>query len=287
MDWALAAARFAHFVSLMSLFGALVYATVLSPAALAPKLAPYLSNTAAPLAALALASALGWAALVARAMLGGELDLDGFVSVLTGTSFGAVWLVRLPVLAALLALTLLAGRRWRSLAVAAGLSLASLALVGHAVMQTGALGVLHRANHATHLLLTGGWLGGLPPFLISLSAYARNSHRAEALAAMMRFSRVGHYAVAGIFLTGALDVALTTRSLPWPPSSPYRIGLDSKITVFAVMTALALFNRYALAPRIGRSAGARHALAAGAAAEIALAACAVALVSVFATLDPA
>jgi putative copper resistance protein D len=287
MDWALAAARFAHFFSLMSLFGALAYASALSPLGLAPELAPNLRKTSAPLAALALASALVWAALVARAMLGGTLDLDGLFSVLAETSFGAVWLVRLALLAGLLALALFAGRRWRTLTVAAGLSLASLALVGHAVMQTGALGLLHRANHATHLLLTGGWLGALPLFLVSLRAYAQNSHRAEALSAMMRFSRVGHYAVAGIFLTGALDVALTTHALPWPPSTPYRLGLDSKILVFAAMTALALFNRYGLAPRMGRSAWAKHALAAGAAAEIALAAGAVALVSVFATLDPA
>ena len=287
MDWALAAARFAHFVSLMSLFGALVYASALSPLGLAPKLTPYLRKTSAPLAALALASALAWGLLVTRAMLGGELDLDGLASVLTETSFGVVWVVRLPLLTALLALALFAGQRWRTLAVAAGLSLASLALVGHAVMQSGAPGLLHRANHAVHLLLTGGWLGALPPFLVSLRAYALNSHRSEALSAMMRFSRVGHYAVAGIFLTGALDVALTTQAVPWPPSTPYRLGLDSKILVFAAMTALALFNRYALAPRIARSAWARHGLAAGAAAEIALAACAVALVSVFATLDPA
>ena len=286
MDVALAAARFAHFVSLMSLFGALVYATALSPLGLAPELAPYLRKTAAPLASLALASALAWGLLVARAMLEGTLDLDGFASVLTDTSFGVVWLVRLPLLAALLALALFAGRRWRTLAVVAGMSLASLALVGHAVMQTGAWGVLHRANHGAHLFLTGGWLGALPLFLVSLRAYAGNSHRTEALSAMMRFSRVGHYAVAGIFLTGAVDVALTTHALPWPPSTPYRLGLDSKILVFAAMTALALFNRYALAPKMGRSAWARHALAAGAAAEIALAACAVALVSVFATLDP-
>ncbi len=52
------------------------------------------------------------------------------------------------------------------------------------------------------------------------------------------------------------------------------------------MTALALVNRYVLAPRLGRSAGARAALAAGAVAETALAALAVALVSAFATLDP-
>jgi putative copper resistance protein D len=286
MDTALIAARFVHFASLMSLFGALVYTSALSPAALAPALDPYLRRVAAPLAALALASALAWGALVARSMLDGEWDLDGFLSVFTDTSFGHVWLVRLPLLAALLGLTLFADARWRAPAIAAGAALASLALVGHAAMQTGATGVLHRLNHAAHLLLTGGWFGGLPPFLLSLGAFARDSHRAEALAAMRRFSRVGHYVVAAIFLTGALDVALTTHAVPWPPDTPYRLGLDSKILVVAAMTGLALVNRYGLAPRIGRSGRARAALAAGAVAETALAAAAVALVSAFATLDP-
>jgi putative copper resistance protein D len=287
MDAALVVARFAHFVSLMSLFGAFAYACALSPPGLAPELDPYLRKAAPPLAALALASALVWVALVARAMLEGALDLDGFVSVVAETSFGHVWLARLPVLAALLGLALFARGRRRTLAVVAAAALASLALVGHAVMQTGAIGVLHRANHGVHLLLTGGWLGSLPPFLLSLAAFGRSSHRAEALAAMMRFSRVGHYAVAGIFLSGALDVALTTGAWPWPPVTPYRLGLDSKILVVAAMTALALANRYVLAPRIGRSSRARAALAAGAVAEIALAAVAIALVSAFATFDPA
>ena len=40
-------------------------------------------------------------------------------------------------------------------ALASAAVLASLGLVGHAAMQTGAEGVLHRANHAVHLLTTG------------------------------------------------------------------------------------------------------------------------------------
>jgi putative copper resistance protein D len=287
VDAALVVARFAHFVSLMSLFGALAYASALSPPGLAPALAPSLRKAAPALAALALASAIAWGLLVARAMLDGALDVDGVVSVFTQTAFGPIWLVRLALLAALLGLTLIPGRPWRTLTVAAGLALASLALVGHAAMQSGALGWLHRANHAVHLIVTGGWLGGLPPFVLSLRAFSCSAQRADALAAMRRFSTVGHFAVAVIFLSGATDVALTSRAWPWPPDTPYRLGLDGKILIFAVMTGLALGNRYLLAPRIGRSPSARAALAAGAVAETALAAAAVALVSAFATFDPA
>ncbi len=141
-------------------------------------------------------------------------------------------------------------------------------------------------SHAIHLLAVGGWLGGLPPFLVCLDRLMRSRERRDALAAMMRYSRVGHFAVAAVFVSGALDVAMTTGALPWPPDSPYRLGLDAKVLVFAAMTALALVNRYVLAPKIGRSAAAARALAAGAGAEIVLALAAIALVSAFATFDP-
>ena len=58
-------------------------------------------------------------------------------------------------------------------ALASGALLASLGLVGHAAMQTGAEGVLHRMNHAVHLLTAGAWLGGLIPFAMCLRAYER------------------------------------------------------------------------------------------------------------------
>ena len=53
----------------------------------------------------------------------------------------------------------------------AALQLASLGLVGHAAMQAGGFGALHRANDALHLLATGTWFGGLPMFALSLNAY--------------------------------------------------------------------------------------------------------------------
>jgi putative copper resistance protein D len=284
VDLALVIARFVHFAATMTFFGGCFFAAVLAPASLAPDLAPLLRRLAPALALLALASAVAWLAFVARDMADGDLDLDTLRTTLTDTSFGIVWQGRLALLALLTVAALRPDRRWRAPAALAGLCVASLGLVGHAAMQEGALGVAHRLNHAVHLLAVAGWLGGLPAFLVCLQRF-RQSRGRDALAAMMRYSRVGHFAVAAVFVSGALEIAMTTRALPWPPIGPYRLGLLAKILVYTVMVAAALVNRYALAPRIGRNALAAQALVAGAIAEIVLALSAIALVSAFATLD--
>lgn len=284
MDWPLVVARFVHFAATMTLFGAASFTAALAPASLAGDFAPLLRRIGAPLALLSLASALAWLILVAREMAGGDLDLAGLSAVLTDTAFGAVWRARLALLALLVFAALRPDPRWRFPALVAGLATASLGLVGHAAMQEGPLGVAHRLNDAVHLLATAGWLGGLPMFLASLALFANG--RRDALAAMRRFSRAGQYVVAAVFATGALNIALTSGAPPWPPDSGYRAGLLAKILAVGAMTALALVNRYALAPRIERSPRAAHAMAAAAAAEVALALVAVALVSGFATLAP-
>ena len=283
MDGALAGARFAHFAALMLAFGMALFAAALAPAPLGPELAVRQRGAVTALAALALASALAWFYLVARAMAGEDFDAGALQDVALSTAFGGVWIAHVALLIALLAL---ARARAGVVAGVAGLALASLALTGHADMQEGALGDLHRANDALHLVLTAGWLGGLAPFLFCLRLYAAAPERRDALAAMMRYSRAGHVAVPLVLLTGGLDAAMTTGLPPWRALTFYRVGVLVKLALFSAMTALALINRYRLAPQVGRRAGAARWLAAGAAGEIALALAALADVSVFATSDP-
>jgi putative copper resistance protein D len=285
MDLALVVARFVHFAAMLTLFGAAFFASVLAPASLGRDLEPLLRRLVLPLALLALASAVAWAVFVARAMADGDLDLSIVSDVLNGTAFGHVWRVRLALLAALVVAALRPGERWRPPALIGGLALASLGLVGHAAMQEGLLGAAHRLNHALHLLAVSAWLGGLPPFLVCLALFAQSRERRDALCAMVSYSRLGHFAVAAVFLSGALDTIMTTGA-PWPIAGPYRTTLAAKVLIFAAMTTLALINRYVLAPRIGRDRAAAAALAAGALAEIALGLTAIALVSALATFNP-
>ena len=287
MNVGLVLSRFVHFASTMTLFGAWLFVAALAPASLAAELSAPWRRIAAPLALLSLVSALAWLVFVAQDMAGDDFDFAALGEVATGTAFGKVWQARLVILALLCLAALRPDARGRAPAVLAGLAVATLGLVGHAAMQDGLYGAAHRLNHALHLLTTSAWLGGLAPFLACLTLCSGPERRRDALEAMMRYSRAGHFWVPLVFVTGAFDVAMTTHAVPWPPSSPYRVGLSSKASVFLVMTALALVNRYVFAVRARRAPAAARALRLGALAEILLGLSAVALVSVFATYDPA
>ena len=290
MEAALAVCRFAHLLAATTLFGASAYFRLLAPPALRAAQDGAARRLAAAAIVVAALSALLWLALEAAAMSGswaGLVDFETLSDVLANTAFGAVWRGRLLVALALLAAWAF-GRHGPSgfLLVASALLLASLGLVGHAAMQGGALGALHRLNHALHLLAAGAWLGGLPAFALSLAAYRDAALRREAVAAMRRFSDWGRFVVALVALTGAANVALTSGAPPLPPTTPYRALLDAKLALVAAMVTLALLNRCVLAPRLKPEGPALRALMATTLAEIVLGAAVVALVSVFGLLDP-
>ncbi len=282
--------RFAHFLSEMLVFGASAYLWLYAPVDLRSALSPRIKALAVAASLIALATACVWLSLEAASMAddpSAAIDPGTISAVLTDTAFGHAWIVHLALAAALVVAVFAWSDRWAAIAVLSGLTLASLGLVGHAAMQTGVEGVLHRANHAVHLLSAGAWIGGLVPFVLSLDACARNSLRRDAVTAMMRFSFCGHFVVAAIVATGIVNIALTSGHMPWPPTTPYRALLDIKIAVVAVMIGLAIVNRYALVPRLKASANALSALRAISLVNVALGTLVVALVSVFALLDPA
>jgi copper resistance protein D len=287
---ALAVCRFAHFMAAMLAFGASAYLWLYAPDNLRRALSPAVRRLTISASLVALVSAIVWLSLEAASMAddwSAATDPEMVATVLTDTSFGHAWIARLVLAAALVVAVFARRDHWRTIAILSALLLASLALVGHAAMQTGAVGLLHRANHALHLLTTGAWLGGLVAFVLCLREYADTERRREAVDAMMRFSFFGHFVVTAIVATGVVNIALTSGRAPWPPTTPYRALLDAKIAIVAVMIALAVFNRYGLVPRLNRKASALAVLRLTSAIEVGLGTIVVALVSVFALLDPA
>jgi putative copper resistance protein D len=288
---ALALCRFAHFMAAMLAFGASAYLWLYAPDNLRRALTPAIRRLTIGASLVALVSATVWLALEAASMAddwGAATSPETIATVLTHTSFGHTWIARLVLAAALVLASVFALRSdWATISILSALLLASLGLVGHAAMQTGAEGVLHRANHALHLLATGAWLGGLIPFLLCLREYTGDGLRREAVDAMTRFSFFGHFVVAAIIATGIANIALTSGHPLFPPTTPYRALLDAKIAIVAAMIALAVFNRYRLVPRLARKASALAALRLTSAIEVALGTVVVGLVSVFALLDPA
>jgi putative copper resistance protein D len=290
MEAALALCRFVHFAAAMTLFGATAFVVALAPPDLARALAPAARTVAAAAILIAALSALVWLALEAASMEGdwsALVDPESIGAVLTDTGFGAVWLWRLVLAAALVAaLALGRGDPTFALLLGSALLLASLGLVDHAAMQIGAVGALHRANDALHLLATAAWLGGLPMFALCLKACGDPSLSAAAVTAMRRFSFWGQFDVALVVLTGIVNVALTSGLGALSPTTPYRMLLVAKLVLVATMVALALVNRYVLAPRLAEHNSTRRALTRSCVAEVILGAAVVALVSLFGLLDP-
>jgi copper resistance protein D len=287
---ALALCRFAHFLAAMLTFGSSACLWLYAPHRLMVALSPAVRRLALAGSLVALATAVVWLALESASFaddIGAAVDPAAIGAVITDTAFGHAWAAHLVLAAALVAVVIFGPRgEWAATAVASGALLASLGLVGHAVMQTGVEGVLHRLNHAVHLLTAGAWIGGLIAFVMCLDAYSRNCLRGEAVAAMMRFSFAGHFVVAAIVATGIVNILMTSGRPPIPPDTPYRALLDVKIVVVAVMIAVAIVNRYALVPRLKASANALAAMRALSLINVALGTLVVALVSVFALLDP-
>lgn len=222
----------------------------------------------------------GWSAIA---------DWGTTKAVLFETSVGGAWQAQ-AALALLLAATLALPARWQAggTAIASGLLLASLALTGHAAMQEGRLGVLHRLNDAVHVLAGGAWLGSLLPLLLVLETIDTPLHHAEAALALQRFSTAGHAAVAAVVGTGVANTLLVLGRWPTDLSSPYQALLATKIGLVFVMTTLALANRYIVVPRMKRDPiTSAKALRVATMVEIALGFGIVGLVGVFGLLEPA
>jgi putative copper resistance protein D len=288
---ALVICRFAHFMSAMLILGASAYLWLYTPEKLRRALSPVLWRLSLIASVVVLATAIIWLSLESASMAddrSAAYDPGVIGGVLTDTAFGHAWAAHLMLAAALIAVIGFGPRgRWATVTIVSAALLASLGLVGHAAMQTGAEGVAHRANHAVHLLTTSMWIGGLVPFAMCLDTYRYDDLRQDAVSAMTDFSFWGQLVVAAIVLTGAVNIALTSGRPPVPPTTPYRAMLAAKIVLVAMMISLAVFNRYILAPKLKPGAPALAVLRATSAAEVLLGSVVVALVSAFALLDPA
>lgn len=288
---ALALCRLCFYAGTIATYGAGAFCACLAPRQLGRRLAAALVGPGIAAALLTLGSSIAWLPLEAATIVGswpGALDGATISVLLLDTAIGTVWLVRLA-LAAMLAASL----PWRSAypvrAALAALLLASLALGGHAAMDSGTpRGAIHLVNHAVHLLAGGFWLGTLLMLPACLARLRDPADGKEAAAALRRFSRAGHVAVALVIASGVINTALVLGRWPLDPGSPYQTLLAAKILLVAGMTGLALINRYVFVP--GMRNGPDRAIAAiraGTYAELALGAGALALVAVFGLLDPA
>ena len=289
MTAALAICRFAHYGAVMLLLGTSAFLWALVPPPLARDMNVWMRPLRLAAPALLVTSG-AWLALEAGGMGEGwrdVIDPATWSAVLFDTAFGHVWIVETSLALVLNVILLRSGRIASGMVVlVSGLLAATLGLVGHAAMREGAAGLLSRITMAVHLLAGAAWLGALPPLLAILRRLDEPDRRRDAVTALRRFSITGHGAVALVIATGVVNTALTLGRWPVDPASPYQALLDIKIALVALMTALAIINRYALVPKLRDGPAALAALKRNTRGEIALGGLVLALVSLFGLLDP-
>ena len=272
--------RFLHFMVVLLMFGACVFRPWLLGTSPRPALDRQLSRITTLLAWLALGSGVSWLLLISASMAGSELaalDLATVQLVLGKTFFGKVWSLHL-MLSGLLVLSLLTPWHHVRLLLSA-LLLATLAPVGHGAMLSGLSGQLLILNQMVHLLCVGAWLGGLLLLVLILRQAAL--YPLEKI--LQRFSGVGYLLVAGLLVTGLINIrVLTGQFWPTPLFSGFALILLIKVLLVAGMLGLALLNRLRInncQQRVGQ-------LQASVKLEWLLGVAAVAAVSLLGTLPP-
>jgi copper resistance protein D len=279
MEDLLIAARAVHFASAIAMAGVfaflcLVAGPALRQAAIDPAAAPGLRRKFAWLGwaslVLAIVSGAAWLAADSSSMSGEPLtdvlSQGIWLTVLTETRFGQVWLLR-AALAAMVGCCLAAQswqRNWASGAVAwLGLALAApllatLVWAGHGAATPGTPGDLHLAADILHLLAAAVWLGTLIPLALLL-AEARwiggAGWTAVARAATRRFTAVALASVAVLFAAGLVNTWFLAGTVPALLGTEYGHLLLAKIALFAAMVLVAAVNLFRLTPRLAERTG--------------------------------
>jgi putative copper resistance protein D len=242
MSEALVLCRFVHFIVVLMLFGAWLFRPLLLRDE-ALQVDRHLARLTRWLAVVALVSGIAWALLITASMAGSvaaAFDPDTVALVLGNTFFGQVWRWHLLINAALLALLL---TPWHSnMPLRLGLSallLATLAPVGHGAMLDGVSGQLLILNQIVHLTCVAAWLGGLLMLVMILRQPTEPMREV-----LRRFSGIGYALVAGLLITGLINVrVLTGQWWPTPLFSGFALILLIKAMIVLGMLGLALFNR--------------------------------------------
>ncbi len=199
--------------------------------------------------------------MVLAASMGGlpinQVDRATVNHLISSTTIGTVWQVRVAALLLVLYFSVVGWRRpafylW-SLAVTAAVALATLAWTGHGATGEGLQGWVHLGADTTHLWAAGIWVGALFAlcFLIFRpTARMTIDHIHLYHRALDGFSKVEAALVGLLILSGVIN--------SWILIGPSRLGslftslcgllLVAKLILFGVMLMLAAANRFFLTP---------------------------------------
>ena len=189
--------------------------------------------------------------LRARTLAGGDLGqaARAVPLVLSRTHFGAIWIARLVLIAALLVVAAVAARGARAVALALAIGVAlTTALSGHAadwgdVTPSVFLDWLH-------VLAASLWIGGLAALTLAVFPAASEATAGALTRACARFSRLAAWSLAVVALSGVYNAWVQLPDVAAFRDTPYGRVLLAKIAVVIALVALGATSRYTLLPRL-------------------------------------
>ena len=305
MNTLFVAARGVHYASALLLFGELVFVVAVAQPAWRRVTAGDGDAVYRRLLAVArwsviasVASGAAWlvaqATVMSGVQVGQAMNREMLGLVLGNTAFGRVWVLRLGLAIALVAVLLALRRSARdprrsSLAIGAAMIaaayLGSLAWAGHAVAGNETDDFDRIAADVAHLLAAGAWLGALP----ALVHFLASTHALDAVAqATWRYSNLGMASVCVLVVSGLINAWYQVGDVPALIGTDYGRLLLAKLGLFAAMLGLAVTNRGHLTPRLaGGDRGALRSLRRNAVLEIAAGIGVVIIVGVLGVMVPA
>ncbi|HEY1708400.1 MAG TPA: CopD family protein [Rhizomicrobium sp.] len=275
----MALTRWAHLLALMTVFGSAAFLWLLERRTLAQ---PPPSRLWLVLAGVAAGSALLQFVLTVAGMsdaVTGVFTSGTAATVLEDTLFGQVFIVRVVLLAALIALIVFRSSALLFVAIVSGAALAAVALTSHAAASGREAYALWRAaNDAVHLLCGGFWIGGLA-MLLKL-AWERTPFLH---ATVVQFSESAIYVVTFLALAGMINTGFifAAQRVSWF----YVTLLLLKVAAAVGMIVLAFVNRVRIMPALAEGRDA-DVFARNVRAELLLGAGVVALAAVLGSVSP-
>lgn len=182
-------------------------------------------------------------------------------TLLTQTTVGMTWNLRVVLLAVCLCLGVITGVQVRVrvvvLSMLGAIALATLAWAGHGAMNDGAVGWLHLAADMAHLLAAGAWVGALVSLVLVAGAASREGGREAVVllsSAATGFARMGTLIVSVLIVSGVVNYTLTVGpTLSGLIEAPYGRLLLAKLGLFAIVLGFAATNRFRLAPALDKA----------------------------------
>jgi putative copper export protein/mono/diheme cytochrome c family protein len=238
--------RGVHITALVSLFGTLLFITVLVDDV---RLRRVLRRVARISAVCALLAGLAWLVVETSVIAGADsvaTTLRAVPVVAFQTHYGR-WFVGRCVLLAVVVWLPFGQRAALVIALAlAGVALAMQPLLGHAGAIGGVVGAELIASETLHLLAAGAWLGGLLPLFIAVRMLPHEG----AASACRGFTPIGLAAVLLLAGTAVVQVVELMGGLPGLFGTSYGHVALVKLALFVVLLSLAGLNRLVLTERL-------------------------------------